>query len=86
MAEPPLQVIVLCDTLLTVIPKGVTVIVLVTGVSSLPHESVAVHVSVTVPPHGPIAVDVDTFEVPLIKHPPLKPLLNGNVLAAGNDP
>ena len=61
-------------------------ITLDTDARALPHESVAVQVSVTVPPHDPIAVDVDTFEVPLIKHPPLKPLLNGNVLAAGNDP
>ena len=32
---------------------GVTVMVLVTGVSALPQASVAVQVSVIVPPHGP---------------------------------
>ena len=46
--------------------------VLVTGTSGLPHTSVAVHVSVIVPPHGPgVAEKVDVLEVPLIKHDPL---------------
>ena len=35
---------------------GLTVIVLDTDVSGLPHTSVAVHVSVTVPPHAPAGV------------------------------
>jgi len=55
---------------------GSTVIVLDTGPRGLPHGSVAVHVSVTVPPHAPgAAVYVDASEVPLIKHPPVKPFV-----------
>jgi hypothetical protein len=66
---------------------GLTVITLDTGAIILPHASVAVHVSVTVPPHGPgVAVKVDGFDIPLIKHPPLKPLVNGIVLDAGTPP
>ena len=46
---------------------GVTVITLVTGASALPHASVAVHVSVMVPPHGPGAAEkVEALEVPVI--------------------
>jgi hypothetical protein len=55
---------------------GLTVMTLVTGASALPHASVAVQVSVTVPPQAPgVAVNVDGFEVPLSKHPPLNPLV-----------
>jgi len=52
---------------------GVTVIVL-DAVIVLPHASVAIHVSVIVPPHGPgdaVCVDV---AVPLIKQLPEPPL------------
>ena len=53
---------------------GVTVIVLDTDASALPQASVAVHVSVTVPPQGPgAAVCVDVAD-PLIKQVPLSPL------------
>jgi hypothetical protein len=53
---------------------GVTVIVL-DAVIVLPHASVAVHVSVTVPPQGPgAAVCVDVAD-PLIKQVPLAPLV-----------
>ena len=53
---------------------GVTVMVLVTGASGLPHGSVAVHVSVIVPPHGPgVAEKVDVLEVPLIRQDPPSP-------------
>ena len=41
----------------------------------LPQASVAVHVSVTVPPHGPGAAVCVDVAVPLIKHVPLAPLL-----------
>ena len=42
----------------------------------LPHASVAVQVCVTVPPHAPgVAVNVDRFDSPLIRHPPVNPLL-----------
>ena len=55
---------------------GSTVITLDTGASGLPHASVAVHVSVTVPPHAPgVAVNVDGFELPLNRQPPLNPLV-----------
>ena len=55
---------------------GVTVIVLVTGASALPHSSVAVHVSVIVPPQGPGAAEkVDVFDVPVIRHDPLNPFV-----------
>ena len=55
---------------------GVTVIVLDTDTRGLPHISVAVHVSVIVPPQGPgAALNVDVLDVPLIKHDPLNPLV-----------
>ena len=51
---------------------GVTVIVLETGTNGLPHISVAVHVSVMVPPHKPgLVVKVDGFEVPEMRQLPL---------------
>lgn len=66
---------------------GVTVIILETRVKALPQLSVAVHVSVIVPPQAlGVAENVDGFDVPVIKHPPLKPLVKGIVLDAGIDP
>jgi len=66
---------------------GVTVMILDTGASVLPHISVAVHVSVIVPPHAPgAALKVDGLEVPLIKHDPLDPLVYGNVPDVGITP
>jgi hypothetical protein len=66
---------------------GLTVIVLETGAKALPQESVAVQVSVTIPPHEVgVVVNVDGLEVPLIKHPPLNPFVNESVDGAGNDP
>jgi hypothetical protein len=66
---------------------GLTVIILDTDTSGLPHTSVAVHVSVTVPPHAPgVALNVDGLDVPVIKHPPLPLLVYVIVLAAGIDP
>jgi hypothetical protein len=66
---------------------GFTVIVLLTEANALPHTSVAAHVSVTVPPHAlGVAVNVDVFDVPLIRHPPLSPFVYDNVLAAGIAP
>ena len=53
----------------------VTVMVL-EAVIVLPHASVAVHVSVTVPPQAEgVAEKVDGLEEPLIKQPPLNPLV-----------
>jgi len=51
---------------------GVTVIVL-DAVIVLPHASVAVHVSVAVPPHGPGAAVCVDVAVPLIKQLPEPP-------------
>jgi hypothetical protein len=55
--------------------EGLTVIVLDTGASALPHASVAVHVSVTAPPHAPGIVESVEVADPLIEQPPLNPLL-----------
>ena len=66
---------------------GLTVITLDTEASVLPQLSVAVHVSVTVPPQEPgVVVKVLGFDVPLIKQPPPKLLLNAMVLGAGMPP
>jgi hypothetical protein len=55
---------------------GLTVIVLVTAAKGLPQISVAVHVSVTVPPQAEgRAEKVDGLEVPDIRHPPDKLLV-----------
>ena len=51
---------------------GVTVIVL-DAVIVRPHASVAVHVSVRVPPHGPGAAVCVEVDVPLIKQLPEPP-------------
>ena len=56
---------------------GDTVITLDTDANGLPQESVAVQVSVTFPPQAfGVAENVEAFEVPLIKHPSLNPLVN----------
>ena len=52
---------------------GVTVMVL-EAVIVLPHASVAVHVSVTVPLQGPGAAVCVDVALPLIKHVPLSAL------------
>ena len=66
---------------------GLTVMVLDTDASGLPQTSVAVQVSVTVPPHASgVAVKVEVFDVPLIAHPPVNPLLKLIVLVAGTPP
>src|SRR5215208_6059282 len=66
---------------------GVTVIVLVTGTSVLPHASVAVHVSVIVPPHAVGAAEnVDVADVPVIRHDPVSPLVYVSVDDAGVAP
>ena len=55
---------------------GLTVMILVTGAIVLPHASVAVHVSVIVPPHGPgVAEKVDVLDVPVSRHDPVNPLV-----------
>jgi len=55
---------------------GLTVIVLDTEAIVLPQGSVAVHVSVTVPPQAEgVAEKVDGLEVPVIKQPALNPFV-----------
>ena len=55
---------------------GLTVIVLETETIVLPQGSVAVQVSVTVPPHPDgVALNVDALDVPVIRHDPLSPLV-----------
>ena len=52
------------------------VILLETGATGLPQGSVAVHVSVTGPPHGPgVAENVEGSDVPLSKQPPATPFV-----------
>jgi hypothetical protein len=58
---------VLVSAVMTGNAAGSTVIVLETGAKSLPQLSVAVQVSVIVPPHGPgVPANVDGFDVPMI--------------------
>ena len=54
---------------------GSTVIVLDTGARGRPHGSVAVHVSVTVPPHTGTVPRVERLDEPVIKQLPDKPLV-----------
>ena len=61
-------------------------IVLVTGASGLPHMSLAVQVSVIVPPQPGAAEKVDVFEVPLTRHDPESPLVKLRVDEAGITP
>ena len=64
-----------------------TVTVLDTEAIVLPQVSVAVQISVIVPPQvSVVVVNVDGFEVPLIKQFPLNPFVNDNVLAIGSPP
>ena len=54
---------------------GLTVMVLETEAIVLPQGSVAVQVSVIVPPHPEgVALNVDALDVPVIRHDPLSPL------------
>jgi hypothetical protein len=72
----PQATVVLAGAVMIGRAAGDTVIVLDTGARTLPHASVAVHVSVTVPPHGPgVVVKVEGFEVPLIRQVPVSPLV-----------
>jgi hypothetical protein len=73
---PPQATVVLAGAVMVGRVAGDTVIVLDTGARILPHASVAVHVSVTGPPHAPGAVvNVEKFEVPLIRQVPVIPLV-----------
>ncbi|MDI1316009.1 hypothetical protein, partial [Flavobacterium sp.] len=66
---------------------GLTVIILDTDSKALPQLSVAVQVSVTVPPQAEVVVEkVEVFEVPVIAQAPVNPLLKEIVLDAGTEP
>ena len=54
---------------------GLTVIVLEAAVTTLPQMSVALHVSTIVPPQALGAAVCVEVAVPLIRQPPLAPLL-----------
>ena len=55
---------------------GSTVMVLETEAITLPQRSVAVQVSVTVPPHPEgVELNVDALDVPLIRHGAVNPLV-----------
>ncbi|WP_367754287.1 hypothetical protein [Flavobacterium sp. WC2430] len=83
----PQATVVLAGAVIVGKSAGLTVIVLDTEATVLPQASVAVQVSVTAPPQASgVALNVDGFDVPLIKQPPLNPLLKLIVLADGNAP
>src|SRR6185369_10462558 len=68
---PPQSTVIAGGAVIVGSAAGLTVIILDTGANALPHSSVAVHVSVIVPPHAPgVDVNVDGFDIPLISHPP----------------
>lgn len=66
---------------------GVIVIVLETGIRILPHGSVAVHVSVIVPPQTPgNELKVDNSDIPLTRHDPLCEFVYVIVPGLGTNP
>ena len=72
----PHATVILAGAVIVGNAAGSTVIVLDTGASALPHGSVAVHVSVAIPPHASgVPVNVDVFDVPLIRQPPANPFV-----------
>ncbi len=75
---PPHSTVILPGAVMVGRAAGKTVIVLETEASGLRQISVAVQVSVMVPPQAPegvCALNVDEFEVPEMRHPPANPLL-----------
>jgi hypothetical protein len=83
----PQATVILAGAVIVGRTAGDTVISLDTDAKGLPQGSVAVQVSVTVPPHaGGVVVIVEEFEFPLIRQPPLSPLVKVNLLAAGIAP
>ena len=76
IGTPPQATLILAGAVIVGKLAGLTVIVRDTDTKALLQASVAVHVSVTVPPQAlGVDVKVDAFEIPLSSHPPLKPLL-----------
>jgi hypothetical protein len=85
--SPPQATVISTGAVIVGNVAGLTVMILLTEVNALWQASVAVQVSVTVPPQASGIVDnVEAFEVPEIRQPPPRPLLNGRVLAAGSPP
>ena len=83
----PQAIVVLLSGVMVGNAAGNTVIVRETGASSLAQGSIAVQVSVIVPPHEPGAgLKVDGLDEPTIAHEPLSPLLKLRVLDAGIAP
>ena len=84
---PPQATVVVASGVMVGKAAGLTVIILDTGARARPQASIAVHVSVTVPPQAFGVVDnVDGLEVPLIKQPPLRPFEYERVVAEGIPP
>jgi hypothetical protein len=83
---PPQSTVIFAGAVMVGKVAGLMVIVRVTGAKALPHKSVAVQVSVTVPPQavGGIAEKVEVLDVPVIRHPPAAELVKVSVLEAGN--
>jgi hypothetical protein len=85
--SPPQATVISTGAVIVGNVAGLTVMILLTEVNALWQASVAVQVSVTVPPQASGIVDnVEAFEVPDIWQLPSIPLLNGSVLAAGSPP
>ena len=73
---PPHATVILAGAVIVGNAAGLTVIVRDTEASGRRQASVAVHVSVTVPPQTPgVAVNVEVTEVPLSSQPPLNPFV-----------
>ena len=73
---PPHATVIFPGAVIVGKAAGCTKIVLDTDASGLLQASVAVHVSVTNPPHAlGVEVKVEVAEVPVIEQPPLNPLV-----------
>ena len=73
---PPQATVMAAGAVIVGNAAGLTVIVLDTEARFLPHTSVAVQVSVTVPPQADgVVVNVEALDVPLIKQSPGNPLV-----------
>src|SRR6202042_2525291 len=85
--SPPQATSMLPGAVITGSAAGSTVIVLDTEASDLPQASVAVHVSVIVPPHAfGVALNVEGSDVPLMLHSPVSPFVKLIVLEEGSPP
>jgi hypothetical protein len=70
---PPQATVIFAGVVIVGSAAGLTVIIRDTEARALPQTSVAVQVSVTVPPQASgVAVNVDRLDVPLISQPPVR--------------